>query len=388
MRSPRIPSSRRPIAISASRPASALQAGAIPNPELSAELDDAFGTGEYRGPAQRRDDAAAQPGDRAGRQARGAHRRRCGRDWRARAGSARRLRLEMLSDTAVAFFDVLARNAASRFTTPRSRPSTACAAAAATCRCRRIVARGGRAGAARRRSRARRARTRAHHARHRAARARDPDGAHAVDFASRRRRTRDDRSARRRFERCCAGSTRNPQLIRWTAVRAQRDAELLGARLKPIPDVKLEVGWRAYPRNQRAGRAPTMRSSSARPLPIPVWDQNLGGITEAQAARAKVEAERAAAKAALILTLAKAYDTLAARARDRTAARFGTPECRRALKAPRAVTPGPLHAARSARRAEHRRPGRAARAGGAHRVSTPAVATIEGLTGAPLRLHR
>ena len=51
-------------------------------------------------------------------------------------------------------------------------------------------------------------------------------------------------------------------------------------------------------------------------VPIPVWDQNLGGITEAREARAKVEAERAASKAALILTLAKAYDTLAGAARE------------------------------------------------------------------------
>ena len=39
---------------------------------------------------------------------------------------------------------------------------------------------------------------------------------------------------------------RNPQLVRWTAVRAQRDAELLSARLKPIPDLRLSAGWRHY----------------------------------------------------------------------------------------------------------------------------------------------
>ncbi len=34
-----------------------------------------------------------------------------------------------------------------------------------------------------------------------------------------------------------------------------------------------------------------------------MWDQNVGGILEAQESRAKVEAERAASRAALILTL-------------------------------------------------------------------------------------
>ena len=38
----------------------------------------------------------------------------------------------------------------------------------------------------------------------------------------------------------------NPQLMRWTAVRARRDAELLSARLKAVPDVTASVAWRYY----------------------------------------------------------------------------------------------------------------------------------------------
>ncbi|WP_164081532.1 TolC family protein, partial [Stenotrophomonas maltophilia] len=88
----------------------------------------------------------------------------------------------------------------------------------------------------------------------------------------------------------------NPQLIRWTAVRAQRDAEIIAARLKPFPDVRLTAGWRHYrDTNDNAVR----RGFS---VPIPVFDQNRGGVIEAQEARAKVDAEQAAARAALTLT--------------------------------------------------------------------------------------
>jgi cobalt-zinc-cadmium efflux system outer membrane protein len=47
-----------------------------------------------------------------------------------------------------------------------------------------------------------------------------------------------------------------------------------------------------------------------------IWDQNLGGIIEAGEARAKVEAQRAAGRAALVLTLANAYDTLTGALRE------------------------------------------------------------------------
>lgn len=56
----------------------------------------------------------------------------------------------------------------------------------------------------------------------------------------------------------------DPQLIRWTAVRAQRDGELLIARLKPIPDVTTSVGWRYYSDN---GESATRAVSPLRTCP-------------------------------------------------------------------------------------------------------------------------
>jgi cobalt-zinc-cadmium efflux system outer membrane protein len=120
----------------------------------------------------------------------------------------------------------------------------------------------------------------------------------------------------------------NPQLMRWTAVRAQRDAELLAARLKPIPDVRVTAGWRHYrDTNDNAVRLGLS-------IPIPVFDRNQGGIVEAQEARAKVEADRAAARAALILTLGRAYETLIGASNEVRLLRAGTlQKSREALQA-------------------------------------------------------
>ena len=80
------------------------------------------------------------------------------------------------------------------------------------------------------------------------------------------------------FRAVVAAIDANPQLVRWTAVRAQRNAELLAARLKPIPDVRVTAGWRHYrDTNDNAVRLGLS-------VPIPVLDQNQGGIVEAQEA--------------------------------------------------------------------------------------------------------
>jgi len=95
----------------------------------------------------------------------------------------------------------------------------------------------------------------------------------------------------------------SPQLTRWTAVRARRDAELLSARLKAVPDVTASVGWRRYddtPENAlRLGLS----------MPIPVLDRNRGGIREAQESARKTEAERAINRQTLIGIVGKAHDS-------------------------------------------------------------------------------
>jgi cobalt-zinc-cadmium efflux system outer membrane protein len=279
-----------------------IQAGAIPNPEVSFELDNAFGSGDYRGLRSAETTVQLSQAIELGIK----------RDARIAVGSAElesarwqftATRLEILSDTAVAFFNVLAGQRKVQLFDAQ----VASLDRLAPLLQRRVDAGASSPGEIARINlaadllRAERERARTALAIHRRELAMLM-GAARVDFSyvtgdfSRIGKPVTFAILLQRLE-------RNPQLIRWTAVRAQRDAELLSARLKPIPDIKVELAWRHF---RRIGAS----------IPIPVWDQNLGGITEAQAARAKVEAERAVNKATLILTLAKAYDTLSGALRE------------------------------------------------------------------------
>lgn len=106
------------------------------------------------------------------------------------------------------------------------------------------------------------------------------------------------------FKSVIAAIDANPQLVRWTAVYAQRNAELLLARLKPYPDVRVSAGWRHF--NETGDDAVRLGIS----IPIPVFDQNQGNILSAQESLAKAAAERAANKATLVVLAGRAYDSV------------------------------------------------------------------------------
>ena len=95
----------------------------------------------------------------------------------------------------------------------------------------------------------------------------------------------------------------NPQLVRWTAIRAQRDAELLSARLKVLPDLQVSLGLRHY---RDTGDVAVRLGAS---VPIPVWDRNRGGIAAAQENVNKTEGELKLARLTLIGTAGRAHDT-------------------------------------------------------------------------------
>lgn len=95
----------------------------------------------------------------------------------------------------------------------------------------------------------------------------------------------------------------NPQLMRWTAIRARRDGELLSARLKPLPDITASVAWRHYAETGDNG----VRFGVS--IPINVIDRNRGAIREAQEAAQKTDAERATNRLTLIAIVGKAHDT-------------------------------------------------------------------------------
>ena len=344
---PRLTAAERDIGIAAGR---RIQAGAYPNPELSFELDDAFGSGAYRGldsaeTTLQLSQVFELGGKREARIAAGTAEVESAR-WQRLA-----MRLEIASETATAFLTVLGGQrrvaiydtqirALERFLPLLQRRVEAGASSPAEIARAQIAAD---------LVRAERERARTAH-RDRAARTCGRDGRSTAGF----RRGR-GRSHPHRQPAAVPGDPRsldrNPQLVRWTAVRAQRDAELLSARLKPIPDVRVSAGWRHY--RETGDNAVRLGVAVA----LPVWDQNLGGITEAREARAKTEAEYAAARAALILTLGKAYETLIGALREleplRNSAIPNVAARRRGDR--KRLRAGPLHAARRARRAEQPR---------------------------------
>lgn len=280
-----------------------LQSKALPNPELSFELDNALGSNAYRGTRSAETTLQLSQlielgGKRQARMAAGAA-ELDGSYWQRAA-----LRLEVLSETALAFANVLsAQKRAGIFETQTASLNRLMPLLQA-----RIDA-----GAS------------------------SPSEIARVQVAADLVRAERERAltelavARRELMTLMGGSTpdfsavagslnsvgrppafqallkdieKNPQLTRFTALRAQRDAELLTQRLKPIPDVRIAGGWRHY---RETGDDAVRLSLS---VPLPVWDQNTGGILEAQETLAKTESERAASKAALVLALGRAHDTM------------------------------------------------------------------------------
>ncbi len=365
-----------------------IQAGAVPNPEVSFELDNAFGTGDYGGLRSAETTLQLSQVIELGGK----------RDARIAAGSAElesarweraAVRLEILSDTAVAYFSVLsgqrkvqvydAQIAALDRLTPLLQRRVDAGASSSGEIARAQVA------ADLIRAERERARTALAIARRELA---ILMGSSAVDFAY----VVGDLGQVGRppvFATVLRGLDSNPQLIRWTAIRAQKDAELLSARLKPFPDLKVELGWKHIREPTEFGLRRDNAVKLGASIPIPVWDQNLGSITEAQAARAKVEAERAASKAALVLTLAKAYDTLAGASREIEILRSSAlPNARKAVEAIESGYSQGRFTLLEVLDAESAAAQAALRELEALASFHTSVATIEGLTGARLGLNR
>ncbi|HQS46496.1 MAG: divalent cation transporter [Rhizobiales bacterium 24-66-13] len=129
------------------------------------------------------------------------------------------------------------------------------------------------------------------------------------------------------LQRILKASQENPQLTRFTALKAQRSAELSGARAKAIPDVTLGVGYRHYNETVDSGMVFSLS------VPLPLFDQNQGGIIEANESLRKAEAEEAVVRSALISQIGRAHDTLKASYDEIAILRSGTiPEARTAFQ--------------------------------------------------------
>jgi outer membrane protein, heavy metal efflux system len=98
----------------------------------------------------------------------------------------------------------------------------------------------------------------------------------------------------------------NPELARWAAEMAQREAGLALERSKRVVDVAVSAGYRRF----------TTVDSNAfvvgASVPLPLFNRNAGGIEEARIRVAKGHEERRAAEARVAAALADAYAALAA----------------------------------------------------------------------------
>lgn len=298
--SPRLTAADRDIGIASGQ---RLQAGALLNPEVSYEQDNSLGSGAYRGTRSAETTLQiSQAFEWFGK-----------RDARIAAGQAgvqtaeiqrRAVRLEVLSETAIAFVGVLGAQrriqilddqiaAIDRLTPLLQRRVDAGASSPAET---------GRAEVASALVKADRERLRAtlSSARRELA-VLMGDNAPKFSVAS----GRFDITGRPpSFQSVVAAIEANPQLARWTAIYAQRNAELLLARLKPYPDVRIGAGWRHF--NDTNDDAVRLSVS----VPIPVFDQNRGNILSAQESLAKTAAERQANRNTLIVVAGRAYDSL------------------------------------------------------------------------------
>ena len=298
--SPRLTAAERDVGIATGQ---RIQAGALINPEMSYEQDNSFGSGIYRGTKSAETTLQiSQLFELFGK-----------RDARIAAGQAgvetvtiqrKAVRLEILSETAIAFLSVLGLQrriqildeqvaAIDRITPLLQRRVEAGASSPAET---------GRAEVASALVKADRERARAalSSARRELALLM---GDTAPKFATVSGRL-DVTGRPPSFQAVVAAIDANPQLVRWTAVYAQRNAELLLARLKPYPDVRLAAGWRHF--NETNDDAVRLTLS----VPIPVFDQNQGNILSAQESLAKTQAEREANRNVLIVLAGRAYDTL------------------------------------------------------------------------------
>jgi cobalt-zinc-cadmium efflux system outer membrane protein len=322
--SPRLTAAERDVGIATGR---RIQAGALINPELSYEQDNSFGSKGYRGTKSAETTLQiSQIFELFGK-----------RDARIAVGQAgveaaaiqrKAVRLEVLSETAVAFLSVLGAQrririldeqiaAIDKLSPLLQRRVDAGASSPAE------IGRAEVASALVKADRERVGATLASARRELAVLMGDT----TAKFSTVSGRL-DDLGRPPSFRAIVAAIDSNPQLMRWTAVYAQRNAELLLARLKPYPDVRVSAGWRHY--NETNDDAVRLSLS----VPIPVFDQNQGNILSAQEGLAKSRAERKANRNTLIVLAGRAYDSLQGALRELKVLRdVAIPKARKAADA-------------------------------------------------------
>jgi cobalt-zinc-cadmium efflux system outer membrane protein len=103
-----------------------------------------------------------------------------------------------------------------------------------------------------------------------------------------------------------AGIEGNPDLARWATALAQRDASVRVEQSRAVPDVTVTAGPRYFSDTQEVGLVFELG------LPLPIFDRNQGAIAAARAERDRADAERQAARTAVHSELLQAYEQLRA----------------------------------------------------------------------------
>lgn len=377
--SPRLTAAERDVGIATGQ---RIQAGALINPELSYEQDNSFGSGIYRGTKSAETTLQiSQLFELFGK-----------RDARIAAGQAgvetaaiqrKAVRLEILSETAIAFLSVLGLQRRIQILDEQ-----VASIDKITPLLQRRVEAGASSPAETGRAEVASALVKADRERVRAALAsvRRELAILMGDTVPKFSTVSGKLDATGRppsFQAVVAAIDANPQLVRWTAVYAQRNAELLLARLKPYPDVRFAAGWRHF--NETNDDAVRLSIS----VPIPVFDQNQGNILSAQESLAKTKAEREANRNTLMVLAGRAYDSLQGALRELAVLRdTALPKSRQAADAiaegygqGRFTLLEVLDAQASVAQARLREQE-------AQQNFHVAVATIEGLVGNPFALAR
>lgn len=375
---PRLTAAERDIGIATGR---RLQAGAVPNPDLSFELDNALGSGQYRGTRSAETTLQLSQlielgGKREARIAAGDAGYDAAR-WERAA-----IRLEVATEAAVAFVNVLSGQrrvqifnaqveSIDRLTPLLQRRVETGASSPAEISRAQVAADFARADL----ERAKTALSIARRELGALMGLATPNFTNVSGDLARIGRPAPFQTVARAID-------SNPQLMRWTAIYAQRNAELLTARLKVVPDVQAGVGWRNY--RDTGDNAVRLNLS----VQLPLWNQNQGGILEAQETLAKTEAERSANKIALMVLLGRAYDALTGSSQEVSLVRNSSvPRSRQALEVIEAGYAQGRFTLLEVLDAQAAVAQAALREVEALVTFHTAVATIEGLSGSPITLQ-
>jgi len=375
---PRLTAAERDVGIATGR---RLQAGAVPNPNLSFELDNALGSGQYRGTRSAETTLQLSQlielgGKREARIAAGDAGYDAAR-WERAA-----IRLEVATEAAVAFVNVLSGQrrvqifnaqveSIDRLTPLLQRRVETGASSPAEISRSQVAADFARADL----ERAKTALSIARRELGALMGLATPNFTNVSGDLSRIGRPAPFQTVARAID-------SNPQLMRWTAIYAQRNAELLTARLKVVPDVQAGVGWRNY--RDTGDNAVRLNLS----VQLPLWNQNQGGILEAQETLAKTEAERSANKIALMVLLGRAYDALTGSSQEASLVRNSSvPRSRQALEVIEAGYAQGRFTLLEVLDAQAAVAQAALREVEALVTFHTAVATIEGLSGSPITLQ-